>query len=126
MKYYKILNERENHNGFQYRDGLNELAQGGANCEFDEDPGHSCAPGGLYFTDAGHVLDFLTMGDHVREVLLPGGAKLVKDGDNKYRADKIILGSRIEFTDDWVLGLANTDKKKQTRAIRCCVRIDPN
>ena len=44
MKYYKITNKEENHNGFQYKDGLNIDT-----IEFD--PNGSCRPGGLYYTN---------------------------------------------------------------------------
>ena len=44
--YYKITNASENHHGFQYQDGLNELQE-----EFNDNPDDHCCAGGLYFTD---------------------------------------------------------------------------
>ena len=42
--YFKITNANENHNGFQYVEGLNILKE-----EFIGDPKKSCCPGGFIF-----------------------------------------------------------------------------
>lgn len=91
-KFFKITNEQENHYGFQYKDGLNILDK-----PFEKIG--SCVPGGLYFTDAKHIFDFLEYGVYLREVFLPfedDDFEYVKDGD-KWRANKIILGKKYEL-----------------------------
>jgi hypothetical protein len=53
MKYFKIFNESDNHNGFQYVDGLNVDI-----IPFNDDPNESCVEGGLYFSDVEHICVF--------------------------------------------------------------------
>jgi hypothetical protein len=92
--FFKITNAKENHNGFQYVDGLNILDK-----EFEEN-GH-CVNGGLYFTDIEHIFDFLDYGIHLREIILPindPNFKCVKDEANKWRANMIILGKKYELS----------------------------
>jgi len=59
--YFKITNEKENHYGFQYHDGLNVLID-----EFNDDPKAICVPGGFYFATIDLILDFLDFGVHLR------------------------------------------------------------
>jgi len=90
--YFKITNSKENHHGFQYYDGLNVLKE-----KFNDDPEASCVAGGFYFTDIKHILEFLMYGIYLREVTLPTDDpdfKMVLDENNKWRANKIILGKR--------------------------------
>ena len=92
--YYKITNAKENHNGFQYKDGLNILIE-----EFNDNPEAHCCTGGLYFTDAKNIFEFLDYGVYLREIMLPvenPDFKMVKD-ENKYRANMIVLGKRYEL-----------------------------
>ena len=42
--YFKITNSEENHYGYQYHDGLNELKE-----EFNDDPNASCVMGGFLY-----------------------------------------------------------------------------
>ncbi len=99
MNFYKILHESECHNGLQYETGLNvdplPFAEGG-----------SCVPGGIYFARE-DILAFLSVGPWVREVMIPDGARMIKDpGDrvtDKWRADRVILGERRKLCGE-VLG----------------------
>ena len=50
--YYKITNKKECHNDFQYVDGLNVLDK-----PFEVEG--SCVVGGLYFTTAKYIFNFL-------------------------------------------------------------------
>jgi hypothetical protein len=96
MKYYKILNKKECHNGLQYKDGLNEDP-----LSFAEDG--SCVPGGIYFASK-DIFAFIDYGPWIREVTIPEDVKMIKDpgygpeklryGPEEFRADKVILGSR--------------------------------
>ena len=93
--YLKITNEKENHNGFQYHTGLNILAE-----PFSIDG--SCVPGGLYFTNIKNIHKFLDYGIYLREIELPHRDKnliVVKVANDKWRANKIILGKRYNLCD---------------------------
>ncbi len=94
--YFKITNEKENHNGFQYADGLNILEE-----EFCDDPNKSCCAGGFYFTDANNILKFMEYGINLRRVILPTNNPefrmvMDKSGD-KWRANMIILGDKYDL-----------------------------
>ena len=92
--YFKITNAEENHNGFQYVDGLNILKE-----KFNDDPNQSCCAGGLYFTDAANIIEFISYGIYLREVTLPTNNPdflMIKD-NNKWRANMIILGKRYDL-----------------------------
>ena len=89
MKYYKILNEKENHNYFKFKTGLNIDT-----IEFNNKD--SCSPGGFYFAKE-DILGFLDYGCWIREVTIPEDAMFhIEESYNltKYKADKIILGKR--------------------------------
>lgn len=94
--YYKVTNHLERHHGFQYRDGLNIL-----DGRFNGNSRHHCVAGRLYFTDYEHLPEFLYCGVYIREVTIPENAKVVKDGDNKWGANKIILGKRYSIINDF-------------------------
>lgn len=93
-KYFKVLNEKECHNGFQYKTGLNVDTK-----PFNDNPDKSCCEGGLYFAPVESIFAFLEYGPWVREVTFPDDAKVVKDPSDpeKYRADKLILGKRFKW-----------------------------
>ena len=95
--YFKITNAAENHNGFQYLDGLNVLKE-----KFNDDPNKSCCPGGLYFTNGENIFKFLNYGIYLREVTLPienPDFKKVKDpSGDKWRANMIILEKRYDLS----------------------------
>lgn len=94
--YFKITNINENHNGYQYQDGLNILDK-----PFDEKG--SCAVGGLYFTTINHIHEYYKYGIYLREIHLPTDDpefKMVEDpARQKYRANKIILGAKYSLFD---------------------------
>ena len=94
--YYKITNKNENHNGFQYQDGLNILIE-----PFRKT--RSCVPGGLYFTTIEYIHQFYHLGVNIRVVELPDEDPdflMVKDPDgDKWRANKIILGKKYSLLD---------------------------
>ena len=90
--YYKITNETECHNGYQYVDGLNILDK-----IFEQNG--SCVKGGLYFTTIDHIIKFLHYGINLRVITLPEDCTYVIDNNDKYRADKIILGAKYSLTD---------------------------
>ena len=83
--FYKITNNTENHNGFQYKTGLNIL-----DSKFD--PSSNCG-GGLHFSNRENILHFIIFGDNIRELVVPDDAKIVKikGVPLKYKTDKLIL-----------------------------------
>ena len=91
MKFYKITNEQELHNGLQYKTGLNIDP-------IPFNPNGSCLKGGIYYTTAEHILEFLDYGPWIREVTIPVDAQTYKDpkGD-KWKSDKVILGDRRKW-----------------------------
>ena len=94
--YFKITNREENHYGFQYVDGLNILLD-----DFNDDPNKSCCAGGLYFSDAANIFKFLNYRVYLREITLPTtnpNFRMVKDEQDKWRANMIILGKRHELS----------------------------
>ena len=87
-KLYRFTHKDENHNGFQYKDGLNI-----DHLEFN--PHGSGNPGGLYFVDEDYILSYLvnTKFKWIREVTIPSDARVYTD-HQKYKCDKFILESR--------------------------------
>jgi hypothetical protein len=94
MQYYKITNHEEKHNDLHYKDGLNVDI-------LPFDPSGSCKSGGIYFSSK-DILAFLNYGPWIREVSLPEGQTLYTNPGTpvRYKAHKIILGSRREITLD--------------------------
>lgn len=97
MEYYKILNERMNHNGFIYKLGLNVDTK-----EFK--PEGSCQEGGLYFTTKEHLFRFFEFGIYIADISLCADSLLYKDprGD-KFKANKFII-TKITLIKDHELG----------------------
>jgi hypothetical protein len=91
MKYWKITNEEENHNGMQYQDGWNTDING-----FDLSP--NCG-GGLFFASR-DIFGFLNYGCYVREVTFEETEQVVEVnslGLQKFKAHKIHLGKRKKW-----------------------------
>jgi len=93
MKFWKITNDQENHNGMQYHDGLNEDI-----LEFN--PSGDCDPGGIYFASK-DILEFLDYGPWIREVTLPENEEVYENPGTpvKYKAHRVILGERKKWSD---------------------------
>ena len=94
IKYYKVLNEKRNHHGFQYKDGLNVLI------EPFNDTNKSCCSGGFYYTTKEHIHKFYNYGCYLYEIHLPTenkDFKMIKDED-KFRSNMIILGKYYDLT----------------------------
>jgi hypothetical protein len=91
----KLTNETENHNGFQFVTGLNVDSN-------PFNPTGECEPGGIYFTDIGNIAKWLAYGldnmKYCRTVTLPPDCRVFVEGD-KFKADKMILGERVEIKD---------------------------
>jgi len=91
--YFKLFNEEENHHGFQYQDGLNTDT-----LPFSSNPEDSCVPGGLYFSDAENIMDFMFLLNknfyYIREVEVPEGELIIKTHTGKCRAHSLFLHKR--------------------------------
>ena len=90
-KFWRCTNEAENHNGLQYADGL--IVD-----PLPWNPSGSCSPGGIYFADDAHILEFLLSHSWVREVTIPPDARVYAE-DRKFKADKVVLGPRVAIQD---------------------------
>ena len=94
--FFKITNAKENHNGYQYTDGLNVLDK-----PFEEKG--SCVAGGLYFSDVQNIFKYLDYGIYLRKIELPlndPDFRMVQDeSGDKWRANKIILGEKRSLAD---------------------------
>ena len=89
--FYKLTNEDENHNRFQFKDGLN--------IDFNTfNPTGSCSKGGLYFTEYDKIslwinYNFQNM-KYIRKVEILDDSKVYIE-ENKFKADKFILNILI-------------------------------
>jgi hypothetical protein len=89
-EYFKLTCEDNVHNGFTFKEGLNEDV-----LEFD--PAPTCMPGGLYFTDRDNIITWVEYGYKVMhwvwDVSIPDDAKVVVM-DNKAKCDKFIITNK--------------------------------
>ena len=91
MNYYKILNKEENHNGLQYKTGLNKD-------HLPFNPTGDCEPGGIYFSRE-DIFEFLNYGPYIRKVTLPKDAQIYENPETpkKWKSDKVILGRKRKW-----------------------------
>lgn len=100
--YYKIVNAEKKHHGFEFKDGLN----------VDTVPFNalgSCEAGGIYFSNAEYIFNFLDYGVYLCLVEIPEDA-LVYEEDNKMKVDKLVLTGWYDLreVDTWKLELFST------------------
>src|SRR5579872_2215212 len=94
----KLTNSTEVHNNFQFKDGLN-------NDTITFYPKGRCKEGGIYFIEKKnqhkwiHYSNKIGFMMYVRKVIIPDDAKVYIEND-KYKADKIILGPRKLINDN--------------------------
>ena len=107
--YYKILNEQENHNGYQYKAGLNIL-----NEPFNRSG--DCEPGGFYITDLEHIACFLGYGTKIAEIELPENTKIYENPSipKKWKVNQLIIGKTKKLTNKKNLELLAHCKKLQS------------
>ena len=89
--FIKILNKKQNHKGFQYKQGLNVDIE-------PFNPSGTCLPGGLYFANIKNFLDFYSFGESMWRILIPKDAKIYVE-ENKYKGDKFILEKQCYIED---------------------------
>jgi hypothetical protein len=86
VRYFKIFNEDDNHNNFQFQNGLNIDSQ-----KFNSNPNQECGSGGLYFSNENNILGFLHYGPFIREVEVPENETNIVHFENKSRAKSLFL-----------------------------------
>jgi hypothetical protein len=100
---YKFTNLQEIHYGYQYVDGLNVDPN-----EFDITQGE-CSKGGLYFTSIKHIYLWVCGNKYVRNVTIPDDARICCY-ETKFKANKIIVGTRIRINDSDILASEEIQK----------------
>lgn len=93
---FRVTNETECHNGFQYKSGLNVLKGRFSSYQ-------SCVEGGLYFTTLSYILDYIDYGVNIRIVSLDkvmdlAGFMICKD-DEKYRSNMFFLEEPMSLSE---------------------------
>lgn len=98
--FVRLTVENENHNGFQYKTGLNVD-------HLPFNPNSACEPGGLYFCDFMNFAIFIDYNDknckNLRYVTIPDNANIYIEslwGIIKYKTDRFILGPPKIILDD--------------------------
>ena len=99
--YLKILNEKMNHHGFQYKEGLNIDT-------VPFNPKGNCEPGGLYYTDKENIFGFLLFGTLIADVHVPEDAQ-VYQSKHKWKADRIVL-SNVRPVEEYIKSLSREEK----------------
>jgi hypothetical protein len=86
MGYFKIFNESDKHNNFQFQNGLNIDSQ-----EFNPNPDQKYVKGGFYFSNENNILWFLSYGNFIREVEIPENETNIVHFEDKSRAKSLFL-----------------------------------
>ena len=93
--FIKLTNELENHNGYQFRTGLNIDT-------LPFNPKGECQAGGIYFCLIEHVNLWLNYSNkpmiYVRLVTIPNDAQVWIE-TNQFKTDRVILGDRQIISD---------------------------
>jgi len=96
LKFIKFTNQNENHNGFQFKTGLNVDTVPFTNYS-------ECQAGGIYFIEKKYMISWAGSHTWQRTVTIPDDAQ-VRIEDSKIKADKIILSERepiyVQLSDD--------------------------
>jgi hypothetical protein len=87
--FYKITNELECHNNFQYKDGLNEDI-----IKFN--PSGKCESGGLYFAELNDIAYWIDYGVNIRRVVILDDS-LVYIEEKKFKTNKFYLNKKISL-----------------------------
>lgn len=114
--FIKLTNETENHNTFQFHDGLNVDI-----IEFN--PKGECNPGGIYFTEfeKAHMWLYYSTNymKYIREVIIPDDACVYVEKD-KFKANKIFLCLKKEIDIDLYIKGINKN------TYLCCLNLLPD
>lgn len=87
--FVRWMNKDMKHYNFQYVEGLNVDT-------VPFNPSGNCEGGGLYFTTIDHIKDHMSPQRHIRLVEIPDDSQVYHiRGDNKWKADKIIIKEQL-------------------------------
>lgn len=89
---FKIFNEEDNHNGFQYEDGIVIDT-----IPFNNNPDDIYTEGGLYFSDENDICRYLHYGTYIREVIPQGEIIKEPEGGNMWRCHSLDLKPRKDL-----------------------------
>jgi hypothetical protein len=94
--FVKLTNKKENHNGFQFKTGLNEDT-------VPFNPTGKCSAGGIYFCEYEKTINWLHYNSagfmvYYRHVHVPDDSKVYIER-GKYKADKIMLTDREKISE---------------------------
>ena len=135
--YFKITNKKENHRGFQYKDGMNSNTQPFI-------PSGCCSGGGLYFTSLENLHMFSQFGVNIRPIIVPSAVPIYDEvctsithwnchkfhykskAPTVYLLPKIKLGSAESFRLLYNFELGNANKNNQFAQSRMYLSDDPN
>jgi hypothetical protein len=104
IRFVKLTNKKENHNGFQFKTGLNIDT-----IKFN--PRGQCRSGGIYFCELDKIGLWVIYGRDIfdcqfcvnyRKVTIPDDAQVYVE-KNKFKTNKIILGEKESIWDDIIL-----------------------
>ena len=108
ITFIKLTNETENHNGFQFVDGLNIDI-------LPFDTTYGCSPGGIYFTDIENAHMWIEYGAdtmyHMRYVIIPNDARVYVEAD-KFKTDKLILSPKYHINNNIYMRMIERDRNK--------------
>lgn len=91
-RFYKLTNEKEIHNNFTYKSGVNIDI-------LPFNPTQSSRPGGMYFFSEPNLYKFMryvAQPYYIREVSLDDLSLIYEDGDN-FKTNRFILGDRVDW-----------------------------
>ena len=92
--YFKILNNQENHNGFQYKTGINT--------DTNELTHDRCSAGGLYFANEKNICKFLHYGIYIREVRVKKSEEIFhEDAKSKARTIQLMKKRKLSDVSTW-------------------------
>ena len=92
-KFFKIINEKLEHNKFKFVDGLNEDT-----VQFN--PCGVCNPRGIYFSEESKIHMYYDYGIYIVKVKIPDDAQVYEE-PHKFKADKIILDLKNKSNVKW-------------------------
>lgn len=112
--FFRMTNFKENHNNFQYMDGL---------C-FDNNkfkPYGNCNGGGLYFTELKNIHQFSHYGHNIRPIIIPEQIPYFHESGlstyDKYKAPVLFLCPKIELGSEMSIDLLYGTSKKNDELI---------
>lgn len=119
VEFVKLTNEYENHNDFQYQDGLNVDIH-----KFDHN--RTCSKGGLYFTTKEKAHIWVCYSYHmmynIRKVTIPNDARIYIEDNDKFKVDMFILGQKQRIDIDMYVDYIKYSNEREHLVFRMLFR----